>query len=155
MPAMAGPALPSTQNAIGFFAPASPLEAPNPLLADFIDLDSRDYVDIFTGDDPIDASVKVALGTVRGSGPSVTDVGLPPEPRKMDAAHLMVLKANVQLALRDLIRRGDITLIGVTTDFSEESQQFTQIRVQWRNLRALDAKVRTLPLPVPLQGAAA
>lgn len=141
--------LPSTQNPVGFFTPPSQLGSPSPLLADNIDMATRDFASLFIGDDPTDAAVKVALGTVRGSGPAVVDVGMPPEPRKMDEAHTSVIQSNAKLALKLLIQNGDIELLGVSFDTVDEANQFTQARVEYRNLRALDSTTRTVPLGYP------
>lgn len=142
--------IPSAYSPLGFFVSASDLGPPNPLLADSIDLQTRDFASLTVGEDPVDASVKVALGTVRGSGAAVVSVGMPTPPPKMDAAHLAVVQSNVRTALRDLINRKDIALVSIAAE-ADEANQTTGVFVKYRNLRALDSKVRTLPLPYPQQ----
>lgn len=142
--------IPSAYGPLGFFVPPSELGPPNPLLADAIDLETRDFASLTVGEDPTDAAVKVALGTVRASGIAVVDVGMPRPPTKMDSAHLAVVQSNVRTALRELTARKDIALISVTAE-ADEANQTTTVLVKYRNLRAFDSAVRTLPLPYPQQ----
>lgn len=142
--------IPSTQNPVGFFSPPAQLGPPSPLLADNIDMDTRDFASLFVGDDPIDAAVKLLLGTLRDSGAAVRDVGMPPLPKKMDEAHVQIIAADIQRALRPLIRNGDILFLGVDTDLVDESDQFTQVRAKYKNLRAMDSVERLVGLPRPI-----
>lgn len=140
----------STVNRIGFFIRApSALAPPPPLLADNIDPETRDFADLFTGADPIDAAVQLALTTVRGSGASVEGDGIKLSPDKMTASLENQLESDARLALRRLTRAGDIRIVAVTFDINDESNQTVQLRVAYKNLRAVDSVTRTSAVPLP------
>lgn len=139
----------TTVNPIGFFirAPAA-LGPPSPVLADNIDPETRDHADLFVGADVIDAQVLVALTTIRGSGPSVEEVGIEPSPTKMTASLENEITSDVRNALAALVKNGDIRIVAITFDFVDETNQAAQARVEYRNLRALDTGTRTAQTPV-------
>lgn len=143
--------LPSTSSAIGQFVPPSALGPPSPLLADNIDLLTRDYADLFTGQDPVDAAVITALSTSRSSGAAVLEFGLAPPPSKMDGSHQLIVDSQVRAALKHLIDGRDVALLGVEVQIDDEALQTYQVAVNYRNLRALDGKTRTTAIPYPSQ----
>lgn len=127
------------------FLPPSQLGKPSPLLADNIDPATKDFASLFVGADPVDACVQVALSTTRGSGPSVANVGLKVARRKITTDFDSVTEADARNALAPLIQRRDIDLIGITPD-TRDAEQFSQMVVKYRNLRAFDPRPRTSPL---------
>lgn len=143
--------IPPTGSPIGFFI-GSPgaLGDPSPLLADNIDPDTNDFASLFTGMDVIDAQVLVAVTIVRGSGSSVTEDGIKITSRKITESVKNEITADVRTSLKRLINNGDIEFVKI--DFGEndenidKSNQVINSRIEYVNLRAMDNKVRTLPL---------
>ncbi len=130
------------------------LAPPNILLAPLIDPVTHDFLSLENGMDPVDAMVINALKIVRGSGPAVQNVGNRlRDIRKITEATKNEIKAQVQTALADLIRRGDIRYLGTDFDVYAPGDQTIQARVKWENLRAFDGAVRSAPLQVtPSEG---
>ena len=154
MPTLSG----STLSPVGFFiaAPAR-LGPPSPLLADNIDPKTKDFRDLFVGADPVDDQVQVAMMTNLGSGGSVLDTGIRLTRRKMVTDLKDTLEGDARQALRKLNRARDIQFAGITfgpgdprtgqpTGELDEANQSAQINIEYRNLRALDPKVRQLSL---------
>lgn len=138
------------------FLPPSKVGPPSPLLADNIDPQTRDYADIFTGMDITDAAVVVAVTTTRGSGAAVRNDGLRVSIKKMTSDAPRILESNLRQSLVRLTRARDITILGVSIGEPDaygkpsgsfnESTQSGQINLRYRNLRAFDARVKTVPL---------
>jgi len=139
----------------GFFirAPGA-LGSPSAVLADNIDPHTRDFASLFLGANVIDAQVQLAMTVIRASGASVNDDGIAPSPRKMTNSYQAELTTDARTALGRLVRQGDITIVGVLFDLDDETNQTTQMRVRYRNLRAADAVVREAAVPVPGQAEA-
>ena len=139
----------TTVNPIGFFirAPAA-LGPPNPVLADNIDPETRDFADLFVGADPIDAQVQHALTVIRDSGPPVEDFCIDPTPTKMSGSLEDEIESDVRAALATLVQNGDIQIVAITFDLVDETNQSAQVRTTYRNLRALDTQTREAKLPV-------
>lgn len=141
----------------GFFI-ASPgsLGPPSPLLADNIDPKTKDFRDLFVGADPIDDQVQVVATTRRGSGGSVLDIGLRLSRDKLVSDIQDQIEGDMRLAFARLIRNRDINFKRVSfggpdangepTGETDESDQSLQVNIEYRNLRALDPKVRKLQL---------
>lgn len=146
----------STLNPIGFFVPPSALGPPSPLLADNIDPRTKDFRDLFEGANPIDDQVQVAVMTTRGSGGSVLQTGMRLNSRKMLSDLQDSLESDVRRALNLLVVNRDINFkrisfgvddgTGRPTGTVDEANQTAQINIEYRNLRALDVKVRALSL---------
>lgn len=139
----------TTVNPLGFFIAApSALGPPDPVLADNIDPETRDFADLFVGADVIDAQVQLALTVIRNSGPSVEEVGIDPTPDKMTESLEAEIASDVRIALSTLVKNGDIRIVRISFDINDQSTQTAQVRVEYRNLRALDRQTRTALLPV-------
>ena len=140
----------TTVSPIGFFirAPGA-LGAPSPLLADNINPETRDFASLFTGLDPIDAQVQLAVTTVRASGSAVEEDGIANLPDKMTNSVEDEITSAVKVALGRLIRNGDIEFLGMTFDLVDEGNQTVLPRARYRNLRAVDQATRFAALPVP------
>lgn len=109
----------------------------SPLLADYIDPTTNDYVSLFDSLDPIDAAVINALKIVRTSGAAVTQVGnrfrlL----RKITNSIEREIQNLVQEALQTLIRNGDIAYQGTDILRKDLGGGQIDIRITWRNLRS-------------------
>lgn len=146
-----------------FFAPPSQSGPPSPLLADNIDPRTRDFADLFVGADPVDAQVQVAVSTTLGSGPCVQDVGIRVTRNKMTEDFPGSIQNDVRQALTRQVKARDISIAGVTigepvgltgkaSGVVNESAQAVQVNVQYRNLRALDPRVRSQPIATKQQG---
>jgi hypothetical protein len=139
------------------YLPPSQVGDPSPLLADNISPSTRDFADLFVGMDPTDAAVQVAVSTTRGSGASVREDGIRLTGRKMLSNAEATMEADVKQALGRLTRQRDIKIVGVTfggpdiagnaTGSFDPSTQTAQLNLQYQNLRSLDPRVRTTPLP--------
>lgn len=153
----------STLNPVGFFIAApGRLGPPSPLLADNIDPKTKDFRDLFVGADPIDDQVQVTIMTNLGSGGSVLATGIRLTRRKMVSDLQDTLEGDVRQALSRLSQARDIQFARITfgqdigngqpSGEVDEANQSAQINVEFRNLRALDPKVRQLPLQAtPIQ----
>ncbi len=141
----------------GFFVTApSQLGPPSPLLADNIDPKTKDFRDLFVGSDPIDDQVQVVATTRRGSGGSVLDIGLRLSRNKLVSDIQDQVEGDMRQAFAMLIRNRDINFKRVSfggpgpngepTGETDESEQELQVNIEYRNLRALDPKVRRLQL---------
>ena len=139
----------------GFFIAApGQLGPPSPLLADNIDQKTKDCRDLFVGADPIDDQVQVVATTTRGSGGSVLDIGLRLSRNKLVSDIRDQVEGDMRLAFARLIKNRDINFKrisfggpgpnGEPTGEIDESEQGLQINIEYRNLRALDPKVRRL-----------
>lgn len=146
-----------------FFAPPSQSGPPSPLLADNIDPRTRDFADLFTGADPVDAQLQVAVSTTLGSGPCVADTGIRITRNKMTDDFPTTITNDVRQALARQVKARDIQIVGITigepdgltgkaTGVVNEAAQSVQVNVQYRNLRALDPRVRSQPIAVKQQG---
>ena len=124
------------------------LPAPSPLLADYLDPTSNDFVSLFTSLDPIDLQVVLALKLVRGSGAAVTEDGNNlMDIRKISSTILSEISSEVNIALARLIRNGDIRYRGLKNETVDAGNQYVQWTVEWNNLRAFNAgQVRTAAL---------
>lgn len=138
-----------------FYLPPGQVGPPSPLLADNIDPKTHDFADLFTGVDPVDGAVQVAAMTTRGSGPCVLEIGVRLTKTKLSDDFQNATEADYRQALLDLERRRDIEIKSVTfgadgqgnaTGTVNPSDQSAQINISYRNLRAYDAKVRSLQL---------
>lgn len=139
------------------FLPPSRLGPPSPLLADNIDPVTRDFRSLFTGADPVDDSVQVAVTTTRGSGASVLETGIRFTRSKMTEDAQRAVEGDVRLALARQVRARDIQIVGISfggpdslgnpSGLFDEANQTAQVNVRYRNLRALDPRVRSLQLP--------
>jgi hypothetical protein len=132
----------------------SQLGPPSPLLADNIDPRTKDFRDLFTGADPVDDRVQVTVMTTRGSGAAVLDTGISLTRNKMTTDIEDSLKSDVRQALNRQVKTRDIQLVDITlggpdssgqpTGTVDEANQTAQVNVQYRNLRALDPRVRSM-----------
>ena len=147
----------STLSPLGFFVAPSALGPPSPLLADNVDPVTRDFRDLFEGANPVDDQVQVTIMTTLGSGGSVLQTGIRLNRRKMVADLQNSLEGDVRQALKPLVTNRDInfkritfgtdpTQTGNPTGTVDEANQTAQINIEYRNLRALDSKVRALQL---------
>ena len=136
---------------MGFFIAAPSSVGPPPaILADNIDPETRDFASLAIGADVIDAQVQLAITTQRASGAAVIEDGIALSPRKMTASFQNEMEADARTALKRMTRNGDIRLVNVVFDSSDEANQTAQMRIRYENLRAADGKIRTSkPLPVP------
>lgn len=84
------------------------------MLADPIDVKTGEFLSIIRSYDPTDAAVLTALGTVRGSGSAVLEVGhkLASYPR-VDEGLETYFREEVSFALRHLVDDGQIRLKAV------------------------------------------
>lgn len=136
--------LPSTMGPLGtsVTTPAR-LGPPSPCLAESIDPNSHDVMDVLVGMDPIDSQVMTALTVQRGSGAAVREDGIRlSDLRKLTPSLYVQVQGRVNEALGRLISRGDIKLISITEDVYDEANQAAQYSISWINLRALDGSVR-------------
>jgi hypothetical protein len=142
------PPIPPPVTPIGFFVPSPPaLVAPSPLLADAIDINTGEYTDLFAGEDPIDAQVKIACKTTLASGSAVSDIGQELNKiRKLDDGAPLEIEAVLRAALATLIGRGDIQLLGVDV---ETGGQEGDSLVRYVNMRSPDRRVRTARISQP------
>lgn len=147
----------STLSSIGFFVESpGQLGDPSPLLADNIDPQTNDYRDLFVGVDPIDDQVLVTAMTRRGSGGSVLDVGVRITPTKILPSTQDQLTGDYRLAFARLIKARDISFARVSFGYddgagnpsgeNDEANQAVQMNIEYRNLRALDNKIRRVTL---------
>jgi len=144
-----------------FFAAPSQLGAPSPLLADNIDPRTKDFRDLFVGADPVDDQVQVSVMTSLGSGAAVLDIGIRLSRNKMTTDLEDTLKGDVRQCLRRQVAARDIRIESVSiggpnasgqpSGSFDEANQFAQLNVQYRNLRALDPKVRSVQVPATPQ----
>lgn len=138
------------------FLPPSKVGPASPLLADNIDPRTRDYADLFTGMDPIDAAVVVAVSTTRGSGAAVRNDGVRISVTKMTDDAPRALEADLRQALSRLVRARDIQVLrvqvgepdayGKPSGSFNEGTQSGQLNLAYRNLRAFDANTKSVPL---------
>ena len=147
------PVIPPTTSPLGFFTPSpGALTPPSPLLADLIDPNTHEYISLFTGDDPIDAQVLIALKTVLGSGAAVTSIGSKLSSiRKITESTPGDVEAEVRNALAALIQQGDIRLVSVSVEAHAAGQ--IEAVVKYVNMRARDRSIREKRYTVPLPGA--
>lgn len=143
-------AQPLFQKPVGYGVTSpSRLGAPSPLLAENIDPVTHDFVDLTSGVHPIDAQVQIALKIVRNSGAAVTQDGQRFNTvRKITGTIKTEIESLVREALARLIVQQDIQYIGTTFKTADDGNQTVEATVQFKNLRALDDKVRTAPLTV-------
>lgn len=120
-------------------APTDTLPAPPPgVLADQVDLRTLDVTSLFHGLHPIDEQVLTALTTVRNSGACVAEVGARfVDVQKLDADAAKRIESEARIALKRLIARKDIALVGIEV-LSEDD--WAEVTVKWKNLRAVDSK---------------
>ena len=137
--------LPSTLSGISSpVSSPSALTAPSPLLADYIDPSTNDYLSIEDGMDPVDAQVIIAMKTKRGSGPSVTEDG-----HNLDSIKKIMpsverdIEAQLKLALGRLIRNGDITYKGQTITNNDPANAYVEGYVSYVNERTFTGVVQT------------
>jgi hypothetical protein len=150
--------IPPTGSSLGFFIQSpGALPNPSPLLADNIDPETNDFASLFKGTNVIDAQVIVAVTFRRGTGTAVLEDGILLTSRKITISTKREIEADVRIALRRLIKNGDIRLESV--DFGDDDEgidpgnQTTNFLVSYVNLRALDRKVRTVEIPfTPSEG---
>lgn len=126
---------------LGQFSPASVDRVPAPppgVIADQVDYQTLEVTSLAHGPHPIDEQVMTALTTVRQSGAVVTETGARfIDVEKIDADATTRLESEARIALKRLIDRRDILLLGVVVDSEDDAAAVT---VQWRNLRAKDPK---------------
>lgn len=139
--------LPDTLTPIGWgVAPPTIQSPPSPLLADKLDVNTRDFEDLFEGRDPIDDQVILALRIRRSSGAAVRGIGNRFHTvRKLTDNVRVELDALAREALSTLIANGDIRYLGM--EFESEGQGAVST-FSYNNLRALDGQVRKVPVPV-------
>ncbi|HEX4334688.1 MAG TPA: hypothetical protein VH062_02175 [Polyangiaceae bacterium] len=136
---------------LGQFVPATTdtvPTAPPGVLADLVDLRTLEVLSLFQGLHPIDEQVLTALTTVRKSGACVAEVGARfVDVRKLDQGATRRLESEARIALKRLIDRRDIKLIGVDVASDDD---WAEVTVRWTNLRASDsARERSTPLRDP------
>ena len=137
--------LPSTMAPCGLSVTIpSRLGPPSPCLADQIDPNTHDVLDVLVGMDPIDSQVMTALTVQRGSGAAVREDGIRLwDLKKMLPSLLVDVRGRVNEALQRLIDHGDIRLVSVSEDVYDEANQSAQYSISWINQRALDGSIRT------------
>ena len=145
--------IPRTGSPLSFFLAApGAFGPPAAVLADNIDPFTHDFVDLFTGADPIDAQVLQAIVILRSSGASVFEFGLRIDDTKMLASLKVNIESAVAAALSTLVKNRDIEFRG--TDFGEDdegidpSNQQANLVIRWVNLRAFDNVTRNLTVPL-------
>lgn len=146
---MANPPVGGTLGTLGALAvsPAS-LGHPLILLAEDVDPATRDLRSLFTGVDPIDAQVQVALDRVRGSGAAVVEDGMAAPPDKMLDSLAADLEREARVALSRLVRNGDVRVKRCTV-LVDPGHQTAQIIVEYFNLRLDATGVRQALVSVP------
>jgi hypothetical protein len=115
------------------------LPTASPLLSDFIDPQTNDFVSLFVSLDPIDLQVITALKLVRGTGPAIMEDGNNlNDIKKISKTVLNDIESEVKIALSRLIRNGDIQYSGIKDTIVEPGAQYVQWMVEWKNLRAIE-----------------
>jgi hypothetical protein len=122
----------------GFFVPltfAAPSEPPG-ILADAVDPETREYLSIVRGIDPIDEQVLIALTLKRGSGAAVTDEGQDfASIRKMDESTATLIDTETRRALSRLVTQADIRIRKITP-LADANDDWAEVVVEYENLRA-------------------
>lgn len=146
---MANPPIGGTLGTLGALAvvPAA-LGKPSILLAEDVDPATRDLRSLFTGADPIDAQVQVALDRVRGSGAAVLEDGMAAPPDKMLDSLAADLEREARVALSRLVRNGDVRVKRCVV-IAEPQNQTAQIVVEYVNLRLDSGSTRRALVSVP------
>lgn len=138
--------IPSTAGAAG--GPATetlPRTPATPLLADYIDPDTNDYVSLAIGFDPVDAQVINALKIVRRSGASVFEIGTRlKDIRKITDSIRNEIESQIRFALAPLVKNRDIIIESIIFDIVDPGNQTVQVRPVWRNLRSIPDKSTSL-----------
>lgn len=142
--------LPGTLTPVGFgVAPPTALSPPSPLLADQLDVDTRDFLDLSEGRDPIDDQVIIALRIRRNSGAAVMGIGNRFHlVRKMTSSAKTTIDSYAREALSRLIENGDILFLGTEFPYYDEGTQGAVSVFSYKNLRALDGDIRRVPVPI-------
>ena len=142
--------LSGTLTPIGYgVAPPTVQDPPSPLLADNLNVETGDFDDLFEGRDPIDDQVIIALKIRRDSGAAVHGIGNRFHTvRKMTESTRTTIDSLAREALSRLIANGDIAYLGVEFPYYDESTQGIVSAFNYKNLRALDGKVRKVPVPI-------
>jgi hypothetical protein len=129
--------LPSTVTPLGR-APgtAEPVKFYSPIVADYIDPTTQDYLSLTKGMDPIDAQVLVAMKTVKGSGAAVLEEGNNLKSiRKIEPGTARRVQNDIRAAISKLVTNGDIRIVEIDTE-TRAGQQQVDARVDYENLRA-------------------
>jgi hypothetical protein len=132
--------LPSTMTPLGSGVSAvGSLPFASPLLSDFIDPQTHDFLSLRISLDPVDMQVLTALKLVRNSGPSIAEDGNNlRDIKKIYTTILNDIASEVKISLNRLIRNGDITYLGLSDTIIDKSNQYVQWMVSWKNLRVIN-----------------
>ena len=152
---MAAVILPIAGSPLGIGAVIQPIQQRgdlSPILADKIAIDSNDFESVFTPDDIVDAQVKIAMKTVRGSGVSVVNTGHRFDLiAKLDESVPDQIRQETKIALRLLVQNQDITIknIKVLTAGDEDGDDgpgfdWAEVQVQYLNLRTRESQRRSV-----------
>ena len=136
------------QSLAGLIRIPSSAGAASPLLADNWDPVRRDYASLSEGMDVVDSLVVFAVGTVRGSGASVLNEGMPAPPSKITDSLEAELDSNVRRALQRLTSAGLVRLKRVSVE-QDPGNQAAGLRIDFVNLRTQKARDVFVPLPTP------
>ncbi len=138
---------PAGLHPLGLFIESPGPNAPaSPILADNIDTTTGEYLDLFVGDDIVDAQVKIALKVVRRSGPAVIEDGQRfQDIRKLGNTATKQIEAEARTALARLVRQGDITIASFEVEVNEGSQDANTV-LRYVNMRSTDRRTRSLQL---------
>jgi hypothetical protein len=130
------PIAPAGLSPLGTYAPQVLLDSQKPppaILADLVDPTTHELTSLFTGDDPVDAQVKIALSRVRGSGVSVTRIGQRfGDVRKLDEDAKTVIQREATFAMKPLVDSG---VVRVEKSEVTIGPDWFEVRVVWTNLR--------------------
>lgn len=138
--------------------PAKPLPPPPVIRAERIDPMDGDVTSVYLDLDPIDAQVSRAMEVVRNTGAAVTEDGNRfVDAQRLDPGSFSLLKHEVKRSLARLVAAGDVEVLEVRIDTRDTGgatglDDFAELTVRFRNLRARDKDPRTAKVRVPLRG---
>lgn len=101
--------------------PVTPGAAPLPVLADFIDPLTGDFLDLLASRTPVDGAIIEGLRVERNSGPAVALVGTTlREIRNTDATSLSEVRGRTRDGLAELEREGLAKLVSATVELNSQ-----------------------------------
>lgn len=93
-----------------------PIPAAPVILADGISEQTKDYLSMLVGADPIDEQVFIALTVLRQSGAAVMNDGQRfQDIRKLTTNAALLIEQEARTALKRLVAQGDIAILRITT----------------------------------------
>jgi hypothetical protein len=152
---MAAVILPIAGSPLGIGAVIEPITQRGdlvPILADKIAIDTNDFESVFEPDDIVDAQVKIAMKTVRGSGVSVINTGHRfDKVEKLDETVPDQLRRETKIALQLLVQNGDISVVRIKVLTADEADgdpgpgfDWAEVQVDYKNLRTREKQARSV-----------